>query len=152
MSIPAVLPSVQSVLDLFTTELANVRFGDVDSDALSKARVAVDTVAAEVLTAEAALADARSRLQEQQEILLQQVHRALAYARVYAGADPTLTARLDAITLPRPRRARAEGGPSTPALTAVTEGETRSTAKRRGRPRKSDPAEPAFSFVDATAE
>jgi hypothetical protein len=97
----AIPPAVKSVLDLFTTDLADVRFGDLDAPAL--ARIAGDVQAASdvVVAAQLALDVARGALHERQEVLLQQAQRALAYARVYAEADLALTARLDAITLPR---------------------------------------------------
>lgn len=131
----AISPPVETVLDLFATELADVRFGDVDAMTLSKTRAAVDASAAQVAAAEAACAEARSRLQEQQELLLQQAHRALAYARVYAGSDPALSARLEAISLPRPRRVRGEGMSN---AIPVADTEPQSGRKPRGRPRKID--------------
>jgi hypothetical protein len=137
--------SVQSVLDLFSRELADVRFGDIDGAALSKASAAVQAAAAEMAAAEAAFAEAKSRFQERQEALLVQAHRALAYARVYADADSALCARIDAISLPRARRARVEG-----------EEAHESPAERapRGRPRKAARAlvEPAIEAASASAE
>jgi hypothetical protein len=88
--------------------------------------------------AQLALDVARGALHERQEALLQQAQRALAYARVYAEADVALTARLDAITLPRgSRRARSETGTSgaeTDSLVLTSEGEP--VRRPRGRPRK----------------
>jgi hypothetical protein len=150
---------VQNVLDLFSSDLADVRFGDVDAQALSNATAAVQAAAAEVAIAETSFADARSKLQEQQDALLQQVHRALAYARVYAEADAELSARLEAITLPRaPRRARTDASPSVPpsgrGTGTRTSDEAQMERRPRGRPRKSPTpaAEPLLESVAASAE
>ncbi len=140
-------PPVQTVLDLFSTELAGVRFGDVDAQTLFQATAAVETAATEVATLEASFADARARLQERQDALLQQVHRAVAYARVYAEADAELSARLEAIALPRsPRRPRSDA--SAPSSVPA---EPQAERRPRGRPRKSTvPAnEPLLNTVAA---
>jgi hypothetical protein len=135
----AIPPPVEAVLDLFATDLADVRFGDLDAPAL--ARIAGDVQAASevVVAAQLALDVARGALHERQEALLQQAQRALAYARVYAEADVALTARLDAITLPRgSRRARSEtstnASAETESLVLTSEGEP--VRRPRGRPRK----------------
>lgn len=140
----AIPPAVQAVLDLFTTDLADVRFGDLDAPAL--ARLASDVQAASeiVASAQIALDLARGALHERQEALLQQAQRALAYARVFAEADVALTARLDAITLPRAsRRPRSDGSTSTgtgahgaAGDSLVLTSELEPARRPRGRPRK----------------
>lgn len=144
-------PPVQTVLDLFSSDLISVRFGDVDAQTLSDATAAVQAATAEVAVAEAAFTDARARLQERQDALLQQVHRALSYARVYAEADASLSARLEAITLPRsPRRAR----PDTTTSAIAEEAQPPVERRPRGRPRKSPSAdnEPLLESLAASAE
>ncbi len=129
------IPShVQTVLDLFATHLPDVRFGEVDAQSLARVASEVEAAAGVVTTAQAAVDSARATLIERQESLLQQVQRALAYARVYAEADPELTARLEAVTLPRgARRARSEGaGGDALVLTS----EPQAGKRPRGRPRK----------------
>ncbi len=133
----AISPPVQAVLDLFTTELTAVRFGDVDANVLG--RLAADTLAAAeaVAVAQAALDGARGALQERQDALHQQAQRALAYARVYAESDDALSMRLEAIALPKlARRARTEEA-------LVLAPDTAPSAKRRGRPRKVEELAPA---------
>ncbi len=129
--------AVQSVLDLFTTDLAEVRFGDLDAAALARISRDVEAAAEVVVAAQIALDVARGALNERQDTLLQQAQRALAYARVYAEADLGLTARLDAITLPRAsRRPRSEGnasGGASDALVLTSEPEpARRPVSRRG--------------------
>src|SRR5580692_3873418 len=75
---------IQPLLDLFETSLAEVRFADVDTKTLLRAAGDVESAENEVDAAQAVLDGARAKLQERQEALLQQAHRALAYARVYA--------------------------------------------------------------------
>jgi multidrug efflux pump subunit AcrA (membrane-fusion protein) len=139
----AIPPPVQTVLDLFTTKLADVRFGDVDAETL--ARLAAEVACAnDVLAAtQAALDEARAALQARQEALLQHAQRALAYARVYAEADEELAAQLDAVALPRvARRPRAD---------EPTSLEVHPVARRRGRPRKAG-AEPLLDALEAAGE
>jgi hypothetical protein len=75
--------------------------------------------------ADAALAAARTRLDERQEALLARAQRALGCLRVFAEGDAAPESRLDAIALPRRGRA--------PDMTPPA-GEPR----RRGRPPKRD--------------
>jgi hypothetical protein len=133
----AIAAPIQDLLTLFTTALADVRFGDVDAKTLARAAADVESAADVVAAAQAALDSAREVLQERQEALLQQAQRAVAYARVYAESDDALTERLAAIALPRPaRRARASGE----ALVLSPDPEP--AARPRGRPRKVRPEEP----------
>ena len=144
------IPSpVRTLVDLFSTELADVRFGDVDAKTLATLASEVEAAADALASAQALLDDARSKLQERQDTLLHQAQRALAYARVYAEADVTLSARVEAISLPRPaRRGRAESG-EVLSLSADPDPPRRP----RGRPRKTPAAtEPMLEGVAANAE
>lgn len=144
----AIPPSVQAVLDLFSSELASIRFGDVDAESLAALGATVHSLSAEVAAAEASLAAARSRLQEQQDMLLLHVQRVLAYAKVYAESDAALSGRLDAIALPRSaRRPRSDAASSSAPI------ETPPMERRpRGRPRKNVTAQPLLEGVaDGTA-
>jgi hypothetical protein len=127
----AISPAIQSLLDLFGTALEDVRFGDVDAGTLARVATDVQSAAAVVASAQTALDQARDVLHERQEALLAQAQRAVAYARVYAESDAALTARLDAIALPKSsRRARTTGD----ALVLSTESDA--ARRPRGRPRK----------------
>jgi hypothetical protein len=152
----AISPPVQSILDLFTTDLADVRFADVDAQTLARIAADVEAAAVHVAEAQAALDGARAALQERQDTLLQHAQRALAYARVYAESDAVLSERLDAIALPRHAIARrARGGEAAEAL--VLSAEPQAAPRRRGRPRKEDDAravdaEPMLEAVTSAAE
>lgn len=103
--------SQQAVLSLFENELAQVRFPDVDSDVLRQAREQVELLAREVEQAEALLAGARNALQLAREQLDQKCHRAVAYAKVYAGEHPEVAERLSGLEpssapAPEPRKRR----------------------------------------------
>jgi hypothetical protein len=106
---------VQSVLDLFTTELADLRFADVDAPTLARIAADVHAAAEGVAFQQAALDTAQKALREQQTVLLEYVQRALAYARVFAEKDEALSARIEAIALPRVAR-RVKGGDDPPIL------------------------------------
>jgi hypothetical protein len=135
LSLMSAIPApVRTVLDLFASDLADVRFGDVDAEALARVAADVQAAADVVASAQASLESARGTLHDRQEALLQQTQRALAYARVYAEADEALSTRLEAITLPRPaRRARGESN-ATDAL--VLSADPQPAPRPRGRPRK----------------
>jgi hypothetical protein len=111
----------QAVIELFDTELAELKFPDIDQSVLAEAAARVLSEASAVAAAEAALALAREGLTEAQEALFGRCQRALAYARVYAEEDRALSRKLDAISLPR--------GRSRAAATSASEPE----ASRRGR-------------------
>jgi hypothetical protein len=86
-----------------------VRFADVDLETLGRFASDVEAAATTMLAAQATLDAARDALQEKQEKLMQHAQRALAYARVYAENDATLSAQLELVTLPRAaRRARGD--------------------------------------------
>ncbi len=143
-SLPA---PIQSVLDLFETALADVRFPDLDAQTLARLAADVEAAAEAVATAQASLDSSRRALQERQDTLLQQVQRAVAYARVYAESDEVLSARLDAITLARPaRRARA----SEDAL--VLSPAPQPPSRPRGRSHKPPAGEPLLAASTTTAE
>ena len=121
--------SLETLLELFKTDLRDLKFPDVDAERLSEAAGAVFAAAEDVSAAEAVLDSARAELQRNQEALLQKGQRALAYARVWAEEQPELLEKLALIHLPRPgRRGQAESrGPVGDAA----------PPKRRGRPPKS---------------
>lgn len=136
---------VQSLLDLFASDLADVRFGDVDATTLSAAAAEVETAAEAVSAAQAVLDEARDKLQERQDVLMQHAQRALAYARVYAEANASLTARLDAIALPRlAKRARTDG-----ESLVLSTNDPQAPRRPRGRPRKHPLPVPALAAPEA---
>jgi hypothetical protein len=103
--------AVQAVLELFKGPLADVRFADVDASGLETVAVEVERAAAAVQEQEAHLAALRLSLGERQEALLSLAQKALAYARVYAESDDALSARLNAISLPRAAKPRKSARP-----------------------------------------
>jgi hypothetical protein len=146
----AIPTPIQAILDLFNTALSDVRFADLDAKTLARLASEVRAAAEVTLSAQAALASARDALQERQEALLQQVQRAVAYARVYAETDEALAERIDAIALPRPAR-RGRGGDESLTLT-LDHASAPQPARPRGRPRKAPAAESMLAGITATAE
>jgi hypothetical protein len=145
MMTDAISPPIQSLLDLFTTSLADVRFADLDGQTLARLAEGVVTAADTVAAAQSALDAARDALNERQETLLHQAQRALAYARVFAESDETLTAQLDAISLPRAaRRTRPDGA-------LVLSADPQPASRPRGRPRKAPADEPILEASAASA-
>lgn len=136
----AIPPPVRSLLDLFATTLADVRFADLDAHTLAHAAADVESAAAAVATAQATLDSARNGLREQQELLIQCAQRAIAYARVYAESDATLAERIESIGLPKPVRAPRRVRSADDALPLFTEAEA--PRRPRGRPRKAAVAPP----------
>ncbi|HLL53516.1 MAG TPA: hypothetical protein VK447_08225 [Myxococcaceae bacterium] len=101
-----IAPPLQQLLDLFASELKAVKFPDMDAGVLEAAASKVRERADAVARAEAALEAARAALGESQDALLAKGQRALAYARVFAEENPDLSSRLEALSLPRPPKAR----------------------------------------------
>jgi len=124
-----IAPPIQALLDLFAAELSDVHFADVDAQLLARLAADVQASAEAAAIAHQALERANAAVLERSEALLEQAQRGLAYARVYAERDPALSARLEAIALPRARRPRTEA----PSLA-----ESPAPPRRRGRPRKSE--------------
>lgn len=148
MAMHSPIPSgVQQILDLFETDLPIVRFGDLEATVLASAAEEVTSLAVALAQAEGALEAARTMFLEKQEALVQKAHRALAYARVYAEGDAELSARVEAIALPRlPRRSPksdAAGEMSSPILVELP--------RRRGRPRKTDSTNQLFDAAVSDA-
>src|SRR3954471_2108110 len=96
--------SIQTLLELFATELSGVKFPDVDKKELDAAAEAVRVRAAELERAEAAVEAARALLTESQDGLMQKSQRALSYARIFAEENPELAVKLDAVVLPRGKK------------------------------------------------
>jgi hypothetical protein len=143
----AVSLAIQTILDLFATDLAEVRFADLDAKALERVATDVKSAADVVASAELALEAARAALQEKQDALLQHTQRALAYARVYAENDEAMSVRLEAITLPRPtRRSR------TSAEMLVLSSAPHAGPRVRGRTRKASRTEPMLEGVTLNGE
>jgi hypothetical protein len=152
---------VQTILDLFINLLGDVRFADVDAKTLEQFATDVRSAADVVASAELALDAARAVLQEKQDGLLQYAQRALAYARVYAENDEALSARLEAITLPRVSR-RPRTGVDALVLSGTAGGRPGSgpelTPRVRKRRRNASGAEPLLDSdpllngVEFTAE
>jgi multidrug efflux pump subunit AcrA (membrane-fusion protein) len=124
----AVLPAgVRELLDLFAAELPDVRFADLDREALEADAERVRALGEALAQVEAALERARADLNAAREHLLDRSRRALAYARIYAdgaGRAP-LVETLERLSLSPLRRAE-------PRAAAPAE----AGARRRGRPPK----------------
>jgi hypothetical protein len=138
---------IQTVLDLFATDLADVRFADVDAKTLERVASEVKSAAEVVASAEVALDVARAALQEKQDVLLQHSQRALAYARVYAESDEAISARLETIVLPRPMRRTRNGTEAIESSAAIP------PSPRIGRRTRKAPAnEPMLDGVTLSGE
>ena len=136
----AVSAPLRALLELFAAELAEVKFPELDAQILRGAAEEVSARAEALSRAETALERARVELGEAQEALLQKGHRALAYARIFAEDRPELTARVEAITLPRGARKPTRAlDPLAPA-----EAEAETAPRRRGRPPKLATSQPLF--------
>jgi hypothetical protein len=119
---------MKRLLDLFATDLAKMKFGDLDASVLEGAAGAVRSAARDLAEAEALADAARASLEAARETLLPKGPRALAYARIFAESVPELADRLVGITVGAGAR-HAEPKLITPDL---PEG----TPRRRGRPPK----------------
>jgi hypothetical protein len=144
---------LQSLLEVFATDLADVRFGDVDAASLEDLAARVSAAAHAVADAEASLDAARAELAARNDALLEHAHRAHAYARVYAFGREPLSTRLAALTLPKlARRARTDDAPGVaPPARAVAE-DGQPPRRPRGRPRKTPVDQQVLAGAEASAE
>ncbi len=90
---------MRDLLTIFSEQLVEVRFGDIDQATLQEAAGRVERAAQTYADAEAALEAARVALTAAQQALLATGQRALAYARIYAEASPELLTRLQTISV-----------------------------------------------------
>jgi hypothetical protein len=132
-----VATDVMKLIQLFSAQ-ADLRFPDMNASVLHDAAVQVKERHLEVVRAEAMLLAARAALEEDIEALNKKAQRAHAYLRVFAENDEVLAARVDEISLPRPRRAVVRPDAATTALAPGELGAPPSPPRKRGRPRKVD--------------
>jgi hypothetical protein len=109
-------PFSRSVLELYSTALADVRFPDLDLASLRELAGQVRDAQHDVDDLEAQLRHANERVAEQNAALQVRAERALSYARIYAEGNAELTAQIAAI----------QGAPTSDS----------SAPKRRGRARR----------------
>ena len=127
--LPDALPeSMNRLLELFASDLAKVRFGDLDASVLEGAAGAVRAAARDLAEAEALAEASRASLEAAREALLHKGQRALAHARIFAEGSPDLASKLEGIALSGGSR-RAEPKLITPDLAEPS-------PRRRGRPPK----------------
>ncbi|MHA7634709.1 hypothetical protein [Corallococcus sp. M7] len=138
----SISPALRALLELFATDLADVKFPDVDTAVLGESAAHVREKAEAVARAQAALDAARQALNESQESLLQKGQRALAYAKVFAEDDAELVSKLEAIHLPRPVR---KGGQVPVDPVGAAPGNDDNAPRRRGRPPKLRPVANLFA-------
>ena len=149
MAMPdSIPPAVKQILDLFARELANLTFGDLDRRVLDEAATRVTEQAEAVARAEAALDAARAQLAESQEALASRAARALSHARIHAEDDAALSARLEAITPPRPASGRRLSIDSSP----LAGGGQPAPARQRSRRRDTGAAPALFTRPDGEAQ
>jgi hypothetical protein len=109
---------VRAVVNLYSGELADIRFPDVDRDHLLAAVAEVERRSADLQLALAAVQAARAELEASQAELHELARRAHAYAKVFAEGDDELAERLASIKLDEPALApkRKRGRPRKQSL------------------------------------
>lgn len=129
----ALSPFSRDVLELYASELSEVRFPDLDLAALQALAGEVHDAQEEADRLESELRDARERVAERSAAMHARAERALSYARIYAEGNAALGDRLAAIRAPG--RSEASLAP-----------------KKRGRPRKDASSEAQLEVLDTAAE
>jgi hypothetical protein len=117
---------LRAVLDLFANQLAKVAFPDVDVGVLQRQADELRTGAAAVAKAREAFDAALAAQAARSATLAETAARGIAYARIYAEAQP------DRQTLATALAALADARPASPVAAPAP-------AKRRGRPPKPSP-------------
>lgn len=90
---------VQSVLSLFEGPLEGVAFPGLDAGVLEERAEDVRGRADDLAEARRNLEEARLQLETSQEDLLSHAKRGLAYAKIFAESDPTLSDEVSSIEL-----------------------------------------------------
>ena len=127
---------LQQLLQLFSS-LPDVRFPELDATGLQVAVARVKERQLELLHIEAQRDAVRVALDEEQEALLRKGHRLHAYLKVFAEHDEALAVKVNALTLPRLRKA--------PVSVPVEGAELAAAPKKRGRPRKTSSTDALFT-------
>lgn len=97
---PDFIPSaVMDVINLYTEELAEVKFPDVHKGLMEELVEKVQAGSERVEEARVKLEEARQDLTEQQEELKKIAEKGLAYARVFSQGNPELEEKLKNIKL-----------------------------------------------------
>jgi methionine synthase II (cobalamin-independent) len=130
-------PAVQQLVQIFST-LEGVSFPELDAPALREAIAKVKDRQLELASAEAQVMAMRAALEEEHEGLLRKAHRLQAYLQVFSDSDDALRTRLEAVALPRVKRAAKAVEVIDGVTPAPIEGAP--VPKKRGRPRKVVPA------------
>ena len=91
--------AVQQVLDLFATELADVRFPRLDHEILEALAGEVRAANERLEEARRVVEEARAALTQRQDGLLERARQGVAYARVFAEGDQALGARIEGLSL-----------------------------------------------------
>jgi hypothetical protein len=144
---------VLQLIQLFSAQ-PDLKFPDLNASVLHDAVARVKDRHLELVRAEALLRAAQAALDEDQEALLKKAQRAHAYLRVFAETDDALSARVDAISLPRVRRApRPDANAALVApVTGLVDG-LAPAPRKRGRPRKVQPdGASLFSTAEPAAD
>lgn len=136
LELDLISPDVAQLILLFSAQ-PDLRFPDVDASKLHHAVARVKEVHAELAEAEAALNGVRTTLDRENEALLKLAQRAHAYLKVFAETNERLNEQVEAISLPKPKRA-AVVDPLNPP-------------KKRGRPRKESSAQSLFGVEQEAA-
>jgi hypothetical protein len=134
-------PDVSQLILLFSSQ-PDLRFPDLDSKVLHEAVARVKDMNLEVAEAEAALQLTKAALDREHETLLRLAQRAHAYLKVFAETDERLNEQVEAISLPKPRRAAPKGDAVQNPL---------NPPKKRGRPRKDSTAQSLFAPEESAA-
>ena len=138
LSADPVSTPLQEVLALFSTELNEVCFPDVDAGTLQELAESVRARAADVARARAVLEETRAALIEAQGELEQRAQRAVGYAKVFALGNGELENKLAALQLGRgrgrkgtkPTKAKANA----PAAAPGADAEPKPRKKKRNAP------------------
>lgn len=137
-------PDLQQLFVLFSS-LPNVRFPELEASSLQDDVARLKERHLELLHIEAQLAAVRAALDDEQDRLNKKGQRLHAYLKVFAEQDEQLANKLEALSLPRPKRV--------PVVRVEASTEVQAAPKRRGRPRKVvEVSEPLFTEPAAVAQ
>jgi hypothetical protein len=128
----------KQVIDLYTNELPDVRFPDLDLADLLQLQAELHVAQLELEDVEATLAEARQAVEARSHVLIARAERALSYARVFAQGNPVLSPRVAEIGR---KKGAAAAGLQLAASTASGGDDAAVPIKRGRKPKLDAPSE-----------
>jgi hypothetical protein len=123
--------SIRDLLDFYSQNHADARFGDLDISALQQAVQTIDAAAHEVELAEAAVAQAREQFRDMEAELFTKANRTISFLKIHVEQDSAQLAQLESISSGIAAHRRKAKPTTETAAAATAEPRQRRTRKEK---------------------